>query len=127
MFRTVGNILALIALIFLCGMHFAVLQLAANLRMVAIYSEGQTLARAVADTVGGQRPCSLCKKIRKGQAEEKKKAIAISYAEKKAEAILLMSSFVPTPTQQETLTFADFLAASASRHDAPSLRPPRLA
>ena len=125
MFRFAGNFLTITALVFMCGMHFAVLQLIAAAQMVVAYSEGSTLTAAIAATVGGQRPCALCKKIRKGRAEEKKKNVAIGHSEKKGEIFLTSDALIRVPSPSAILSYAEYHVVSAFRTDCPLLPPPR--
>ena len=66
------KIVAVAALVFSLGLHWALLQTVAWAGMVISYSRDASLKQAVSMTFDGEHPCPLCKAIKKGQAEEKK-------------------------------------------------------
>jgi hypothetical protein len=54
------------------GLHWALLQTVAWTGMLITYAHDAPLHDAVAKTFDGQHPCTLCKVIQKGRAEERK-------------------------------------------------------
>ncbi len=127
MLRPIGNVLALVALIFICGLHIAVLQAVASVRMVVNYSQSATFSEGLNKTLDGAHPCAMCLKIRKTQGDENKKSEAIGYSQKKSEAaILLPSAQVPVPLVSQS-DYAGFVQKTARRTLEPALRPPRSA
>jgi hypothetical protein len=127
MLRPIGNGLALVALIFICGLHLAVLQSVASVRMVMDYSQSATFSEGLNKTLNGAHPCAMCLKIRKTQGDENKKSEAVGYSQKKSEAaILLTLAQVPVPLRSQS-DYADFVEKAGSRTLEPALRPPRSA
>lgn len=125
MLRSIGNALALLALIFICGLHLAVLQGVASMRMVVNYSKSATFSEGLIKALDGEHPCAMCLKIRKTQGDENKKSEAIGYSQKKSEAaILLTSAQVPVPLVSQS-DYAGFVEKMGSRTLKPALRPPR--
>ena len=59
------------ALVLTLGLHWALFQAVAWTGMLITYSSDASLKEALVKTFDGRHPCSLCKVIRKGRAEEK--------------------------------------------------------
>ena len=117
----------MLALVFITGLHVALLQSVASLRMVVNYSRGTSFSEGVAKTLDGQNPCSMCVKIRKVQAEEKETSEAVGYSEKKSEAaILLTGSRLPEPLFSD-MHFGPLAEMASTRSYPPMLQPPRSA
>ena len=58
-------------LVLTLGLHWALFQAVAWTGMLIAYSSDASFEEAVVKTFDGRHPCSLCKVIRKGRAEEK--------------------------------------------------------
>jgi hypothetical protein len=54
------------------GAHWAALQSVAWGRMIVVYSQHDSLAKAVVKTFDGKHPCDLCKHISSAQNSQKK-------------------------------------------------------
>jgi hypothetical protein len=125
MLRIFGYTLALFAMVFMTGLHFAILQSIASVRMVVAYSKNSTLAEGLEQTLDGEHPCAMCLQIRQSQGEEKKKAAAIGYSEKKSEAALLLATLqIPLPTFS-LAGYETHSEAARRRPASPAFRPPR--
>jgi len=64
--------LAVVALTFALGGHWAILQSVAWMTMVAGYSQTAPLKEALVKTFDGKHPCTMCKEISAGKKSEKK-------------------------------------------------------
>lgn len=72
MFRGLGNILLIVALLMATGSHWAVLQSIAWTSMLVDNLRNSSLTEAVQRTFDGNHPCALCKQIAAGKKSEKK-------------------------------------------------------
>ncbi|TAK90077.1 MAG: hypothetical protein EPO07_20610 [Verrucomicrobia bacterium] len=72
MFKRVGHVLVITALIAAIGGHWAVLQTVAWTTMLADNLRECSLTQAVGKTFDGKHPCVLCKQISAGKKSEKK-------------------------------------------------------
>jgi hypothetical protein len=70
--RSVIRFAATLVLVLSLGLHWAFLQTVAWTGMIISYSHGSSFKEAVTKTFDGKHPCSLCKVIQQGRAEEKK-------------------------------------------------------
>jgi len=71
-FRRIGHVLVLFALLTAIGAHWLVLQSVAWTTMLADNLRTTSLPAAVERTFDGKHPCALCKQIAKGKQTEKK-------------------------------------------------------
>src|SRR5262245_52811445 len=71
-FRRIGHLLVLFALLTAIGAHWVVLQSVAWTTMLADNLRTASFPVAVERTFDGKHPCSLCKQIAKGKQTEKK-------------------------------------------------------
>lgn len=55
------------------GLHWAVLQTVAWTGMIVSYSRDASFTEAVTKTFDGEHPCTMCKVIKRGRAEEKQR------------------------------------------------------
>ncbi|MBK9139934.1 MAG: hypothetical protein IPM17_14395 [Verrucomicrobia bacterium] len=69
-----GLVLSLLALVFVSGSQWTLLQGVAWARMIVVYAEEGTLGEAIAQTFSGRRPCALCHQAQKGQHDDGEKA-----------------------------------------------------
>jgi hypothetical protein len=70
-FRMAGFAGCLVAVMAMCGGHWLALQSVAWGRMMVAFSQQDSLGTAIAKTLSGKHPCSLCLKIRKGWHQER--------------------------------------------------------
>ena len=70
--RATVRFITVLVLVLSLGLHWAFLQTVAWTGMIISYSQGSSFKEAVAKTFDGKHPCSLCKVIQQGRAEEKK-------------------------------------------------------
>jgi len=71
-FRSIGRIVTIFALCCAIGLHWLTLQSIAWTSMIIDYSKRGTLCQAIAQTLDGAHPCSLCHIVNNGKAAEKK-------------------------------------------------------
>ena len=71
--KITGLVACLLAVLAMSGGHWALLQSIAWGRMIADYSQQDSLARALTKTFDGKHPCSLCLRIRSGVQQEKQR------------------------------------------------------
>ena len=72
MFRRIGHVLLIVALLGATGGHWVVLQSFAWANMLADHARTECLADAVSNTFDGKHPCPLCKQIAAERNSEKK-------------------------------------------------------
>jgi hypothetical protein len=93
-----GQVIAAVALFFIIGGHWGVLQTVAWANMIWTYStqDGSVLAGAK-KTFDGEHPCNMCDSIKEAKKQEKK-APEILSATKKIELFALQDvSLLPVP------------------------------
>ncbi|HEV7402313.1 MAG TPA: hypothetical protein VGO11_05280 [Chthoniobacteraceae bacterium] len=95
MFLRLSRVLVLLAAVQILGGHWAALQTAAWIGMVANYTQTDSLGAAIAKTFDGAHPCVLCTVVKKGQAEEQKQEPVKIVL--KTEAVLPPIFAVPPP------------------------------
>jgi hypothetical protein len=122
-FRKIGHVLLVVALLGAIGAHWAVLQSVAWTTMLADNLRTTTLAEAVQKTFDGQHPCCLCKQIDFAKKSEKK--VEFPGWIKKLEFDVKRTSFTFSAPQNFFLVpdFNDSLRAVAHKPPTP---PPRL-
>jgi hypothetical protein len=72
-FKIAGFAACLVAVVVMSGGHWLALQSVAWGRMIADFSQQDSIGTAIAKTFSGKHPCSMCLKIRKGWHEEKQR------------------------------------------------------
>lgn len=77
MFKRVGHILLIVALLAATGSHWAILQSVAWTTMLADNLQTLSFKDAVIKTFDGHHPCSLCKQISQGKNSEKKTDLSL--------------------------------------------------
>jgi hypothetical protein len=93
-----GQVIAAVALFFIIGGHWGVLQTVAWANMIWTYStqDGSVLAGAK-KTFDGEHPCNMCDSIKEAKKQEKKSPEILS-ATKKIELFALNdANFLPVP------------------------------
>ena len=71
-FRCIGRVVTIIALCCAIGLQWLALQSIAWTAMIVDYSRSASLCQAIAKTLDGAHPCSLCKIVDRGKTAEKK-------------------------------------------------------
>jgi hypothetical protein len=71
--RSLGSAACLVALVATLGGHWLALQTVAWARMVADFSQQDSLGTALVKTFSGKNPCAMCRSIRQGQQQEKQR------------------------------------------------------
>ncbi|MCX6894418.1 MAG: hypothetical protein NTZ16_02705 [Verrucomicrobia bacterium] len=122
MFKRLGHLLLIVALLAATGGHWAVLQSVAWTTMLAANLTTDSFGEAVSKTFDGEHPCGLCCAVKAGKATEKKTDLPAPL--KKFEYVNEAPRIVfAAPTAFTLLAarvqFPDFLSA------APPLPPPR--
>ena len=62
--KMAGFAACLVAVLAMCGGHWLVLQSVAWGRMIADFSQEDSIGTAIAKTFSGKHPCSMCLQIR---------------------------------------------------------------
>lgn len=70
--RAVIRTTTVLVLVLTLGRHWAFLQTVAWTGMIISYSQEDSLRTAISKTFDGEHPCSMCKLIKQGRAEEQK-------------------------------------------------------
>ena len=127
-FKAVGLAACLWAVFVMSGGHWVALQSIAWGRMLAHFSQQDSLGAAIAKTFSGKYPCSLCLKVRDGAQQEKQHEDKLPWikTEKLPEAVWQLSCVtaprVPTAAHVEQ-PFVPMLHANFI--DSPPTPPPR--
>lgn len=114
-----------VALMFSVGMHWNLLQVVAWGGMIVKFAQQGSVTEAVEKTFDGEHPCSMCKAIEKGKAEEKKAPQQKN--ETKKPEMFCASSSVIAPVPHRLLPFATRNEVSVQFGRAPPVPPPRAA
>lgn len=72
MLRTIGIPFTCLAMFYVAGGHWAVLQTIAWTQMLRDYSKNASLTLAIRKTFSGEYPCSLCKQVEEGFRKQEK-------------------------------------------------------
>jgi hypothetical protein len=121
-FKRLGKIFLVLALVAMLGAHWVLLQTVAWTAMLADNLHSDSFCAAVAKTFDGNHPCDICKAIAAGKQSEKK--TDLSFQSQKLEFPPLKENFVLIePSQFQLLPLENFSAKSLSQK--PLLQPPR--
>ena len=71
--KMAGSVACLVAVLAMCGGHWLALQSVAWGRMIADFSQQDSIGTAIAKTLSGKHPCAMCLQIRKGVHEEEQR------------------------------------------------------
>ena len=71
-FRCVGRVVTIFALCYAIGLQWLTLQSIAWTAMIVDYSKQDSICRAIAKTLDGAHPCSLCHVVNRANTAEKK-------------------------------------------------------
>jgi hypothetical protein len=121
-FKRLGKIFLVLALVTSLGAHWTLLQTVAWTTMLADNLCTHSVTEAVTQTFDGNHPCDLCKAIAAGKQSEKK--TEFSFQSQKLEFPLLKESFaLIAPSQFQLLPLENSSAKSLAKK--PLLQPPR--
>lgn len=96
-FRKLGHVLLIVALLAAVGGHWVVLQSVAWTNMLAENLRTDSVTGAFEKTFDGQHPCCLCQAIKEGKTSEKKSELPMPL--KKIEFVSEQPVFVFSPPQ----------------------------
>jgi hypothetical protein len=121
-FKRLGKIFLITALVTMLGAHWALLQTVAWTTMIADNLCTHSVKEAVTETFDGRHPCPLCRAIAAGKQSEKKTEFLLQ--SQKLEFPPVKENFVLiAPSQFQLLPLANFSAKSFAQK--PLLQPPR--
>jgi hypothetical protein len=124
-----GLLCSVLAMFFIAGGHWTVLQTIAWAEMLHDYSQRTgSLTVAVEQTFDGQHPCNFCREIRVAKAQEHKSSPIAPGVEQDAKVkALLAESVLPLaePAVNTTFFWSSVLPAGSSRAEQPPTPPPR--
>lgn len=122
MFKRLGKIFLVLALVAMLGAHWALLQTVAWTAMLADNLHSDSFCAAVSKTFDGNHPCDICKAIAAGKQSEKK--TDFSFQSQKLEFPPLKENFnLIAPSQFQLLPQENLSAKSFAQK--PPLQPPR--
>ena len=122
MFSRAGRVLSVVALAYLVGGHWAILQGIAWAGMVSQYSQHQDLGTALVQTFDGKHPCPLCLAIAKKRQTEDRRVVQSVVG--KLLAVLLESAWTALQPGKSFVYFeVDY--RPEGRRTAPPIPPPR--
>ena len=125
MFKRLGHLLLIVALLAATGGHWAVLQSVAWTTMIAANLSTESFSDAVKNTFDGQHPCSLCQAVSTGKKSEQKSE-APAPELKKFEYVNESPRFAFAAPLQFIL-LPEFQAVLRERNLSPPVPPPRAA
>jgi hypothetical protein len=130
LFKAIGNIACLLAVLGMLGGHWVVLQSFAWARMLSHYAREGTWASALVRTLDGKHPCDLCLNIKSGQQQEQAQDKNLPFI-KLGETPDLLCDYRSTPVPLPTLLGCDLIPFVPQWHpdniDGPLKPPPRQA
>jgi hypothetical protein len=121
-FRRLGHVALILAVLAASGLHWNLLQTVAWTTMLADHLCTASFGEAIEKTFDGKHPCCLCRQIAAGKTTEKKSDFSSS--SKKLEFIAGGLVLVFNPPQAFTL-LTDRNCASHERAHKPPTPPPR--
>jgi hypothetical protein len=121
-FKRLGHVLLIVALLVATGGHWALLQTVAWTNMLASNLRTSSFEEAVVKTFDGKHPCSLCKQIAQGKKSEKKSEFPVQL--KRLEFVSEHTEFVfVAPRDFRLLPASEFCLSGVAR--SPAVPPPR--
>ena len=111
-----------LALVFVIGAHWALLQSVAWGGMAVNFSQTESFATALQKTFDGQHPCPLCKLVKAGQTSEKKQGLRKAGAKFDFHLVAGSCGLFPPRPSRHFMAMTECAPACA---DAPLLPPPR--
>ncbi len=121
--RKLGLLGALLALFFIAGGHWALLQAGAWTGMIAQYTQQSGLLAGLAQTFDGAHPCPICQAIQSGKTHEQKKAPLLQ-SELKRECLAPWHRFRVFPMWNK-MEYSNWRAQLESVSFEPTVPPPR--
>ena len=103
--RKIASLFVSLALFFIMGGPWAVLQTIAWAKMVVEYSRDTSVGEALSKTFDGEHPCGMCKKISKVRSEERKSPTLVFQIKKDGPFISLKSVGLTPPMETKTILF----------------------
>lgn len=120
----VARAFVVLALCLSIGLHWIALQSIAWTTMIVEYSQDAPLAKALAETFDGSRPCDLCKHIDQARHSEKKPDAQPTSG--KPDLICVKRTVVLSPPYTY-LSFPVERMSAATEAPLPAVPPPRIA
>ncbi len=110
--------------LYLSGAHWALMQAGAWTGMIIARSQSSSLASAVKSTFSGDQPCSMCKVVAKGQADESKPKAPAVQKLPEIPMVAMRGSELPAPALAGLAEWPRFFVNGTVRTDAPPTPPP---
>jgi hypothetical protein len=110
--------------LYLSGAHWALMQAGAWTGMIIARSQNSSFVSAVKSTFSGEKPCSMCKAVAKGHADESKPTAPAAQKMPEAKMIAMIVSELPPPALSGVMEWQQFLEHGTVRTDAPPNPPP---
>lgn len=117
----------MLALVLSLGLHWAVLQSAAWVSMVVVYSQDASLGEALEKTFDGEHPCPLCKIVESGtKSDDQDSRKAEVTKVKKLDLMLAAVESLVVPVSKDVPDYLPPSLRLSLREDSPPLPPPRV-
>ena len=123
--RKIASLFVSLALFFIMGGPWAVLQTIAWAKMVVEYSRDTSVGEALSKTFDGEHPCGMCKKISKVRSEERKSPALAFQIKKDGPFISLKSVGLTPPMETKTILFNTLSVTYPSVRFEPPIPVPR--
>ena len=123
--RKIASLFVSLALFFIMGGPWAVLQTIAWAKMVVEYSRDTSVGEALSKTFDGEHPCGMCKKISKVRSEERKSPALVFQIKKDGPFISLKSVGLTPPMETKTILFNTLSVTYPSVRFEPPIPVPR--
>ena len=123
--RKIASLFVSLALFFIMGGPWAVLQTIAWAKMVVEYSRDTSVGEALSKTFDGEHPCGMCKKISKVRSEERKSPALVFQIKKDGPFISLKSVGLTPPMETKTVLFNTLSVTYPSVRFEPPIPVPR--
>jgi hypothetical protein len=120
-FLRLSRVVVFLAAVQMLGGHWAALQTAAWIGMVADFAQTNPLNVAIGKALDGEHPCGLCTVVKKGRSEEQKQEAVKTVL--KMEAVLTVLATAPAP-REARWHFPTVMRLADSRALAPPTPPP---
>ena len=123
--KKIASLFVGLALFFIMGGPWAVLQTIAWAKMVVEYSRDTSVGEALSKTFDGEHPCGMCKKISKVRSEERKSPALVFQIKKDGPFISLKSVGLTPPMETKTILFNTLSVTYPSVRFEPPIPVPR--
>jgi hypothetical protein len=104
-----------------------VLQMTAWTGMLAMRAPRLGLVSAVETTFSGEKPCSLCSAVNKGQKKEQQPESQALKSLKEVHCVMIAHAAAPTPLANDKLAWVEVGDFAHGRAEAPPTPPPKRA